>query len=77
MALDDLDSAWVRMYTHDLDDSLAVFAGAIAGRHGLRALDAVHLATALTVARANPVVVSWDRDLRRAAEAEGLAVAPA
>ena len=76
MALGDLDSAWMRMYTYDVDDSLAVFAGAVAGRHGLRALDAVHLATALSVARANPVVVSWDGDLRRAAEAEGLAVSP-
>lgn len=77
MALEDLDSAWQRMYTYGVDHSLAVFAGAVAGRHGLRALDAVHLATALSVARADPVVVSWDRELRRAAEAEGLAVSPA
>jgi hypothetical protein len=43
--------------------------------HSLRGMDAVHLATALLVRHAEPVVVTWDDDLARAARAEGLAVA--
>ena len=50
--------------------------GALGARHALRALDAIHVATALALAEAGPVVVSWDRRLRRAAVAEGLAVYP-
>jgi len=38
-------------------------------------MDAIHLASALLVADARPVVVTWDVELRRAASAEGLAVA--
>lgn len=72
-----LDLAWTSIHAEELDDSLGLFAGALAARHGLRALDAVHLASALSVRAGEPVVVSWDTDLRRAAGAEGLALSPA
>lgn len=76
-ALSHLDRVWPDISTQDIDDLLGLFAGALAGRHGLRALDAVHLASALSLAKAEPVVVSWDTDLRKAAAAEGLAISPA
>lgn len=44
--------------------------------HRLRALDAIHVASALVVRDADPVVVSWDDSQRNAARAEGLRVFP-
>lgn len=38
-------------------------------------MDALHLASALLLGEARPVLVTWDRELRDAARAEGLAVA--
>jgi uncharacterized protein len=46
-----------------------------AERHGLRAYDAVHLASALAVAADDLVFVCWDADLSAAASRAGLAVA--
>jgi uncharacterized protein len=46
-----------------------------AERYGLRAYDAVHLATALAVAADDLVFVCWDADLSAAASRAGLAVA--
>jgi uncharacterized protein len=51
-------------------------AAEIGVRNRLRALDALHVASALVVREADPVVVSWDDDQRRAAYAEGLSVYP-
>ncbi len=76
-AVVNLDCAWPSISTEEIDDMLGLFAGALAGRHGLRALDAVHLAAALSLGKGEPIVVSWDEDLRRAALAEGLAISPA
>ncbi len=42
----------------------------------LRALDALHIASAVVLLEADPVLVSWDEDQRRAANAEGLPVYP-
>ncbi|MEO7443145.1 MAG: VapC toxin family PIN domain ribonuclease, partial [Acidimicrobiales bacterium] len=39
--------------------------------------DAVHLASALTLVEADPILVAWDLRLRTAAVAAGLRVAPA
>ena len=55
-------------------------AGRLAGVHGLRAYDAVQLATALTARAAAPevdVVACFDSDLRSAAAAEGFRLLPA
>lgn len=51
-------------------------AAEMGARNGLRALDAIHVASALFLREANPTLVSWDRDQRRAAVAEGLPVYP-
>ena len=48
-----------------------------AERFGLRAYDAVHLATALAVAADDLVFVCWDADLAAAASRAGLATAGA
>jgi predicted nucleic acid-binding protein len=44
--------------------------------HRLRALDAVHVASALVLRAADPVVVSWNDSQRNAVHAEGLRVFP-
>jgi predicted nucleic acid-binding protein len=51
-------------------------AARIGVRNRLRALDALHVASAVALREADPVVVSWDEDQRRAASAEGLLVYP-
>lgn len=52
-------------------------AGDLAEDHALSGFDAVHLASALVVAAAVPVVVAtWDRRLASAATSLGLAVLP-
>lgn len=51
-------------------------AAELGARHGLRTLDAVHVASALMLRDADPVVVSWDRGLRQAAATEGFPVYP-
>ncbi|MGH2716404.1 MAG: type II toxin-antitoxin system VapC family toxin [Thermoleophilaceae bacterium] len=59
-----------------IDAPLARRAGQLAEEFALRGYDAVHLASALAVSGAT-TVISWDRDLRRAAAQRGCAVAPA
>lgn len=56
----------------EVSASLALAAGELAERHGLRGYDAVHLAAAVTVAA--DVIVSADSDLLVAAATERLAV---
>jgi predicted nucleic acid-binding protein len=51
-------------------------AGELAERHGLRAADAIHLASAIRTREAGTVFVSFDHRLREAAAAEGFAVLP-
>lgn len=70
-----VDRIWRELDVVASDEPLALFAGALAGRHGLRAPDAIHLASTLTSAAA--VIVSWDAALRDAALAEGVDVFPA
>jgi predicted nucleic acid-binding protein len=60
----------------DLLPAVAVAAGDLAEAHALRAHDAVHLASALSVRDVGLVLASWDNELRRAASASGLAIAP-
>ncbi len=72
LLLDRLDLVEVRA-------PVASAAGDLAQLHALGALDAIHLASAFVLARADPDVVlgTWDLRLRRAAAESGLAVAPA
>ena len=69
--------AWRSVTAIDADGSVAAAAARLALSHRLRGMDAIHLATALIVRRARPVLVTWDEDLARAATEEGLSVAGA
>ena len=73
---EDFDAVHDELLLIGVDGQLAVRAGELAERLGLRGYDAVHLASALAVA-ADVTFVSWDAQLRRAAAASGCAVAPA
>lgn len=73
-ALTRLRSEWAAVEAIDVDDSTSAKAASLAVRHGLRGMDAIHLASAVLLAEAEPVVVTWDVALHRAAQAEGLAV---
>ncbi|MFT4034435.1 MAG: type II toxin-antitoxin system VapC family toxin [Patulibacter sp.] len=59
-----------------VDMPLSRTAGELADAHGLRGYDAVHLATALSVADPELTLVTWDGDLATAARACGLRVVP-
>jgi uncharacterized protein len=72
-----IESRFTDLITVGVDEELARDAGAHAESLGLRGYDAVHLATALSLAEEEVTVVTWDRDLARAAEVTGLAVAGA
>jgi hypothetical protein len=76
----ELDAVWTEIARLEVDEETALAAGALAERHRLRGMDALHLAAALRYAdasRPEPVVlVSWDRDQRAAAVAAGLEVLP-
>jgi hypothetical protein len=51
-------------------------AGNVAERYNLRGYDAVHLASALTVEKSHIVIAVWGVQLRDAATASGLSIAP-
>jgi predicted nucleic acid-binding protein len=63
------------LITVGVDSSLAHRAGGQVEELGLRGYDAVHLATALELGDEEVVLVTWDRDLARAAERVGLGLA--
>lgn len=58
-----------------IDGPLAQWAGELAEEHELRGYNAVHLASALALG-VDTTLVTWDVDLKRAAEQCGCAVAP-
>jgi predicted nucleic acid-binding protein len=74
-ALADFEELFADLVTIGVDQGLAVRAGRYAEDLGLRGYDSVHLATALELGDDEVVVVTWDRDLTRAAERVGLGVA--
>ena len=73
-----LERVWGSIVEIRLDGDLPRLAGTLADRHGLGALDAIHLASALSIATADdrPTFVTFDRRLAEAALAEGLPVLP-
>ena len=76
-AVSDLDEATSSMSLAGVDETLARYAGRLAEEYALRAHDAVHLATALSGADRDLVMVTWDGELADAARRCGHAVAPA
>lgn len=74
-ALVDFEELYADLVTIGVDQELARSAGKHAEHLGLRGYDAVHLATALELGDEEVVLVTWDRDLARAAERVGLGIA--
>lgn len=72
----DFTARWAAVAVIELDDQVSAAAAQLAGRRSLRALDAIHLASALEVADEELVFATWDRRLWDAAVAEGLTVLP-
>lgn len=74
----ELDERWPDLLVVELDESIARAAGRMTSEHALRAADAVHLASALTVtARDEELVFAcWDVRLWDAARAVGFATLP-
>jgi uncharacterized protein len=72
-----LDEYWQAVETVAVGDTLLALAARAADTHGLRALDALHLAAAQEIQEPELVFVTWDEELGRAAQAAGFAIAPA
>lgn len=70
------ESEWDWFHVIDVDQAITERAAALALSHGLRTLDALHLSAALELEEEGVTFISWDRRLREAARAEGLAVFP-
>lgn len=68
------DHTYEELIAIGIDQQLTRTAGSLASELSLRGYDAVHLATALDLAEQDVALVTWDRDLSRAALAAGLAV---
>jgi predicted nucleic acid-binding protein len=75
-AREEFESLQSELVLIGIDVSLTQRAGELAEEHELRGYDAVHLASALALG-ADITLVTWDGDLKRAAEQCGCAVAPA
>jgi uncharacterized protein len=71
----EFESLHAELLVVGIDDRLAHRAGALAERLALRGYDAVHLASALSLA-SDTTLVSWDDDLRAAAANSGCTLAP-
>ncbi|HSO28859.1 MAG TPA: type II toxin-antitoxin system VapC family toxin [Candidatus Sulfomarinibacteraceae bacterium] len=71
-----IDALWTSVVAVEVDESLVREAGDLSDRHGLRAGDAIHLASALRVAEGPTAFIAFDGRLRDAAAAEGLIVLP-
>jgi predicted nucleic acid-binding protein len=74
-ALSAFEELYAELTTLGVDQELAARAGQYAEDMGLRGYDAVHLTTALELGDEEVVLVTWDRNLGRAAERVGLGVA--
>lgn len=70
------DEFWDATRVIELTEHLAEVASALAARMVLGGADGVHLASALTLAEADLVLITWDRRLSTAAVEAGVMVAP-
>ena len=60
----------------EADPGVVDTAAVVGVRHGLRGVDAIHIASAMQLADFGPTLVSWDERQRQAARAEGLRIYP-
>lgn len=75
-AAGEADVLWARLAAVEVDEPLVRDAGELADRHGLRAGDALHLASAMRIADGPTAFIAYDARLRKAAVAEGFIVLP-
>jgi predicted nucleic acid-binding protein len=71
-----VEGHWTAIHAVEVDRVLTEKAAALAVSHGLRALDALHLAAALSLP-GDVIFATWDRRLHEAAANEGLPTLPA
>lgn len=76
-AVESFDVAWSAYSVVELSESVGARAGAIAEAFGLRAGDAIQLASILELDLDGTLIVAWDSHLRFAARAAGVALYPA
>jgi predicted nucleic acid-binding protein len=67
---------WPAFGVVEVDQPLAERAGELAGAGALRSLDALHLAAAMLLPRAELILATWDRRLHAAALHAGVRVLP-
>jgi predicted nucleic acid-binding protein len=67
---------WRNVDVVELDHGLATRAADVALSTGLRTLDAIHLAAALSVPGESPLLATWDARLHRVAREQGLRTLP-
>lgn len=67
---------WPAFGVIEVDQDLAERAASLAVTGALRSLDALHLASALLLPRAELYVATWDRRMWNAAREQGLRVLP-
>ena len=72
----DWEMYWSAVRVIELTPGVAQAAGVLCREYGLRGADGVHLASALELFDADPVVAVWDVRLAAGASAVGLRVAP-
>jgi predicted nucleic acid-binding protein len=60
----------------EADAGVVDLAAVVGVRHGLRGMDAIHVASAMQLVEFGSTLVSWDDRQRAAAQAEGLTVYP-
>jgi predicted nucleic acid-binding protein len=75
--LKEVELDWREFDVIEVDRDLTERAVEVAIANGLRSLDALHLAAALSLSNGELVFATWDKRLHRAARAHGLRTLPA
>jgi len=76
-AVESFDMSWPGYFVVELTEAVGARAGAIAETFGLRAGDAIQLASVLELDLEQTMIVAWDARLRFASHAAGVATYPA
>jgi predicted nucleic acid-binding protein len=71
-----IDDLWNEITRIDVTEALVQRAGDLCDRHGLRAYDAVHLASCESIGQDDVVLVAADGDLLVAAREHGVTTLP-
>jgi predicted nucleic acid-binding protein len=74
--LTEFEASWRTFEVIDITPSLARDAGEVADTFGLRAADAIQLATLRSIGATDLPMLAWDKRLRAAAQASGYPIYP-